>query len=207
MSELQKFVDQYFGSFWPGDMNAIRNIGDGSGCSFPRLMLIFQAIECIGALVNERGFQTKPSENFVRGWKTLFTTPPETAYGFDLYQTIRNGLAHTFVMKGAVELNYWDRDARLPAFRIVRASRPSFLRRTAAKLARIKLPLATPKSGKMLQINLYSLEDQVISHVAKFVREVNGTGSILGEPRDNVEECFEKMRDEYRASARKVTGW
>lgn len=75
------------------------------GCGYPLVGAVCAGVEVLGALISRDPFDTHLGRPyFVNYWETyLYATDPErkaTAHG--VYSLGRNGVAHTFVMKGPI---------------------------------------------------------------------------------------------------------
>lgn len=99
MTDLQGFVQHNIKGYLFGDLRKMQAIEVG----YPLLMTTFAGVELVGALTSTSTFdRSHGSPYFLSYWTTyLYPSLGSTKQvGEVLYQLIRHGIAHGFVLKG-----------------------------------------------------------------------------------------------------------
>jgi hypothetical protein len=98
MPDLAGFMAHNIEGYLFGDIRKLQ-VPDATvvGVGFPLLMTVFSGIEFIGSLLSPHSTERA----FGYYWKThLYPALPRASFGIPLYKLVRNGIAHSFLLKG-----------------------------------------------------------------------------------------------------------
>jgi hypothetical protein len=99
MSDLEAFLEHNVEGYLFSDLRAMKPLGIG----YPLLMTTFAGIELLGALTSSSRFGPRQGSAYFNSyWRTyLYPQVKDTEkIGNTLYQLVRHGIAHGFVVKG-----------------------------------------------------------------------------------------------------------
>jgi hypothetical protein len=101
MSDLEAFLELNIENYVFSDLERMKTIEVG----FPVLMTVFSAVELLGALLSLSRFDPyKGSKYFKSYWANYLYLgrPNSEAQGQCIYQLVRHGIAHSYLMKGTI---------------------------------------------------------------------------------------------------------
>ena len=103
MSALEEFLAHNVEGYIFNDLREMQVIP----VAYPLLMTTFAGIELLGALISKSKFDAfKGSDYFISYWTGYLypNLPDKETIGKQLYQLIRNGIAHAFILKGPIAI-------------------------------------------------------------------------------------------------------
>ena len=104
MSDLEDFLKHNVEGYLFGDLREMQKIEIG----YPLLMTTFAGIELMGALLSSSPFQAhgKGADYFKSYWKDYLypNLKDSETIGSVLYELVRHGIAHGFVLKGPIAI-------------------------------------------------------------------------------------------------------
>ena len=99
MTTLEAFLHHNIEGYLFHDLREMQRVPVG----YPMLMTTFAGIELLGALLSASGFNTRSGPIYFSSyWEThLYPRLKDTkAIGNEIYQLVRHGIAHNFLLKG-----------------------------------------------------------------------------------------------------------
>lgn len=107
MSRLDEVLARTIEGFLHYDLTTMAvDDQSGKGVAYPILISTFAGIEFLGALLSQEEFQPvgKSASYFSAYWRDYLYPPPSNRaeLGGAIYKLVRNGLAHSFAMRGRI---------------------------------------------------------------------------------------------------------
>ena len=113
MSELTDFLEQNVEGYLFNDLREMQAVP----VAYPLLMTTFAGVELLGALLSTSEFKAfnKGHEYFDSYWSNYLCPmlPNRKSIGEQLYQLVRHGVAHAFVIKGPIAVGRNPEDPHL----------------------------------------------------------------------------------------------
>ena len=113
MSDLRDFLEQNVEGYLFNDIRTMQEVP----VAYPLLMTTFAGVELLGALLSTSQFDAfkKGREYFVSYWSNYLCPklPNTESIGEQLYQLIRHGVAHAFIIKGPIAVGRNPEDPHL----------------------------------------------------------------------------------------------
>lgn len=101
MSNLEAFLKHNIEDYLIHDLREMQRIE----ITYPLLMTTFAGIELLGALFSKSKFDTNRGHEYFRFYWNEYLypgLPHKEAIGNQLYQLLRHGIAHAFLLKGSI---------------------------------------------------------------------------------------------------------
>lgn len=108
MTDVEAFLKRNIEGYLFYDLRAMQqDDANGEGVGYPLVMSTCAGIEILGALLSASAFNNRPgtgSGYFNAFWRDYLYPPPSVngAVGDTLYQLVRHGIAHGYVLKGNI---------------------------------------------------------------------------------------------------------